>query len=388
LKKRLILIIFLILLLGVGALVYWGQHRKRTAELYYSGSIEATEANLAFQVSGRVKEVLVDEGQAVSAGQVLAVLQQDEFVARLDQARANQAQAGETFKQSQTLLELNRKVLPAEVERAEAAVRVWQAQLAELEAGYRSQDVEQARLAMEESRAAMEEARKDKARIDQLFRRGVVAERDKDAADLKYQTTLKEYQRARQAYGQMQEGFRKESIETARARLAEAQAALKSARSNLKKIEAAEQDVAAARAQVESARAALGLAEIQLGYTELKAPFDGIVLSRNAEPGEVVSPGQEVLSISDLSSVDLKVFVDETEIGRVHPGQTVEVKIDTFPDKTYTGTVSFISPEGEFTPKIIQTRKERVKLVYLVKIRLANPNLELKTGMPADAWFR
>lgn len=387
-KKRLILIIFLILLLGVGALVYWGQHRKRTAELYYSGSIEATEANLAFQVSGRVKEVLVDEGQAVSAGQVLAVLQQDEFVARLDQARANQAQAGETFKQSQTLLELNRKVLPAEVERAEAAVRVWQAQLAELEAGYRSQDVEQARLAMEESRAAMEEARKDKARIDQLFRRGVVAERDKDAADLKYQTTLKEYQRARQAYGQMQEGFRKESIETARARLAEAQAALKSARSNLKKIEAAEQDVAAARAQVESARAALGLAEIQLGYTELKAPFDGIVLSRNAEPGEVVSPGQEVLSISDLSSVDLKVFVDETEIGRVHPGQTVEVKIDTFPDKTYTGTVSFISPEGEFTPKIIQTRKERVKLVYLVKIRLANPNLELKTGMPADAWFR
>lgn len=387
-KKRLILIIFLILLLGVGALVYWGQHRKRTAELYYSGSIEATEANLAFQVSGRVKEVLVDEGQAVSAGQVLAVLQQAEFVARLDQARANQAQAGETFKQSQTLLELNRKVLPAEVERAEAAVRVWQAQLAELEAGYRSQDVEQARLAMEESRAAMEEARKDKARIDQLFRRGVVAERDKDAADLKYQTTLKEYQRARQAYGQMQEGFRKESIETARARLAEAQAALKSARSNLKKIEAAEQDVAAARAQVESARAALGLAEIQLGYTELKAPFDGIVLSRNAEPGEVVSPGQEVLSISDLSSVDLKVFVDETEIGRVHPGQTVEVKIDTFPDKTYTGTVSFISPEGEFTPKIIQTRKERVKLVYLVKIRLANPNLELKTGMPADAWFR
>ncbi len=387
-KKRLILIIFLILLLGVGALVYWGQHRKRTAELYYSGSIEATEANLAFQVSGRVKEVLVDEGQAVSAGQVLAVLQQAEFVARLDQARANQAQAGETFKQSQTLLELNRKALPAEVERAEAAVRVWQAQLAELEAGYRSQDVEQARLAMEESRAAMEEARKDKARIDQLFRRGVVAERDKDAADLKYQTTLKEYQRARQAYGQMQEGFRKESIETARARLAEAQAALKSARSNLKKIEAAEQDVAAARAQVESARAALGLAEIQLGYTELKAPFDGIVLSRNAEPGEVVSPGQEVLSISDLSSVDLKVFVDETEIGRVHPGQTVEVKIDTFPDKTYTGTVSFISPEGEFTPKIIQTRKERVKLVYLVKIRLANPNLELKTGMPADAWFR
>jgi HlyD family secretion protein len=102
----------------------------------------------------------------------------------------------------------------------------------------------------------------------------------------------------------------------------------------------------------------------------------------------VVSIGQEVISISDLSEVDLKVFVDETEIGRIRPAQPVDVKIDTFPDKTYPGIVSFISPEGEFTPKIIQTHKERVKLVYLVKIKIPNPDFELKTGMPADAWFR
>ena len=123
-------------------------------------------------------------------------------------------------------------------------------------------------------------------------------------------------------------------------------------------------------------------------YTELRASSKGILVSRNVEPGEVVTPGQEVLSLSDLSQVDLKVFVDETEIGKVRPGQEVDVKIDTFPSKTYTGHVSFISPEGEFTPKIIQTHKERVKLVYLVKITIPNPNFELKTGMPADAWFR
>ena len=96
----------------------------------------------------------------------------------------------------------------------------------------------------------------------------------------------------------------------------------------------------------------------------------------------------EVLSLADLSTVDLKVFVDETEIGKVKPGQPVEVKTDTFPTKVYEGHVSFIPPEGEFTPKIIQTRKERVKLVYLVKIAIPNPDLELKSGMPADAWFR
>jgi HlyD family secretion protein len=146
--------------------------------------------------------------------------------------------------------------------------------------------------------------------------------------------------------------------------------------------------VQAARAQVAAARAALDVAEIQLSHTELKAPYAGIVLSRNVEPGEVVAPNQEVLSIADLSTVDLKVFVGETEIGRIAPGQPVEVKIDTFPDKIYAGRVAYISPQAEFTPKIIQTHKERVKLVYLVKVSVPNPSFELKSGMPADAWFR
>jgi HlyD family secretion protein len=94
------------------------------------------------------------------------------------------------------------------------------------------------------------------------------------------------------------------------------------------------------------------------------------------------------MTLSDLSTVDLKIFVDETEIGKVKPGQNVDVKVDTFPNKIFNGKVSFISPEGEFTPKIIQTRKERVKLVYLVKVSVPNPDFELKSGMPADAWLR
>lgn len=102
----------------------------------------------------------------------------------------------------------------------------------------------------------------------------------------------------------------------------------------------------------------------------------------------MVSPSREVLSLADLSRVDLKSFVDETEIGKVKPGQAVDVKIDTFPDRVFKGTVAFISQEREFTPKIIQTQKERVKLVYLVKVSIPNPGFALKTGMPADAWLR
>jgi HlyD family secretion protein len=127
---------------------------------------------------------------------------------------------------------------------------------------------------------------------------------------------------------------------------------------------------------------------VQLDHAELKAPYAGTLLSRGVEPGEVVAPNQEVLSIADLSTVDLKVFVEETGIGRVRPGQEVAVRIDTFPDKRYAGRVAYVSPQAEFTPKIIQTQKERVKLVFLVKIHVPNPDRELKPGMPADVWFR
>lgn len=387
-KKRLILIAFLALLLGVGGLVYWGQRKENLAALFYSGTIEATESNLAFQVSGRVSDVFFDEGQAVEKKQLLAVIDQEEFVARRNQAQSDLMRSEENLKRLETLLEIQRRVLPTEVERAEASVQALQSQLAELEAGYRVQEVEQARYAYEQARFALKEARRDKARFDVLFEKKIIAQKDKDAVDLKYETALKQYERARQAYDLYKEGYRKEMIETARSKLAEGRAALKQARENLKKIDVTAREVEAAKAQVLSSKAGLELAKIQLQHTELRAPFQGIILSRNVEPGEVVSPGQEVFSLADLSEVDLKVFVPETEIGMVKPGQAVEVKIDTFPGKTYSGNVSFISPQGEFTPKIIQTHKERVKLVYLVKIKIPNPNLELKPGMPADAWLK
>jgi HlyD family secretion protein len=387
-NKRLVLGLFIVLLLGVGGLVYWGQYSRRSTELYYSGTIEAIPSNLAFQVSGRVQEVLTDEGRAVAKGQVLAVLDRLEFAALRDQAQANLHRAEQNLRQLETGLDVNRKVLPAEVERAEAAVQALKAQLTQQETGNRSQDIARARLTAEATLVSLDNARKDKARYDELFAKGVVAEKTRDGADLGFQTALKEHERAVQAYLLSKEGFRREEIDTARSRLAEGEAALRLTQSNLQKIQATEQEVEAARAQVASANAALSVAEIQLSRTELHAPFAGIVLSRSVEPGEVVSPSQEVLSMADLSRVDLKVFVGETEIGKIKPGRPVDVKTDTYPDKTYTGHVAFISPQAEFTPKIIQTHKERVKLVYLVKVSIPNSDLELKSGMPADAWFR
>ncbi len=269
-KKKIIIIVFIIFFVGVASFVYFGQKNNQQKELFYSGTIETTQAKLSFQVPGRVAQVNIQEGQPVTKDQIIAELDRAEFSSRYDQARANAKSVQDTFK----------------------------------------------------------DAEKNYKRFEELFSKGVVTEKERDSVKLVY--------------------------ELAKSRLAESESVLK-------------------------------LVSIQLGYTRLKSPMDGIVTSRNIEPGETVNAGREVITVSDLSRVDLKIFVDETAIGKVKPNQKVDVKVDTFPGKSYAGHVSFISPEGEFTPKIIQTKKERVKLVYLVKVSIANPSFELKSGMPADA---
>ena len=335
-KRRIIIIGFVTLLIGVGSLVYFGQWQSQRGEYYYSGTIEATQSNLAFQASGRVVTIAVREGQAVTKDQLLAELDPSELQSRKDQAEANLDRSIKTQDQMATLLSIYKTTLPADVERAEAIVA--------------------------SARDVMNDARKNYQRYEQLFKQGVVTEKERDAVKLNY--------------------------DTAKSRLDDGEAALRQAKSNLKKVEATQKELEAAISQVKQSKAALDQTGIQLNYARLLAPYNGIITSRNVEPGEVVTPGREVLSMADLSTVDLKIFVDETEIGKVKPGQDVDVKIDTFSNKVYKGKVTFISPEGEFTPKIIQTKKERVKLVYLVKVSIPNPDLELKTGMPADAWLR
>ena len=311
-----------------------------------------------------------------------------EFRTRHEQAKANLERSVKNREQAETMLRVYEKTLPAEVGRAEAGVGVLRSQLDELRAGTRPQDIERANQAMQSAASVMEDAKRNMARYEALFKKGIISEKEWDAARLRYDMALREYERGREMHDLAREGSRAETIRTAEARVAEGVALLKQARSNLIRIEAARKDVEAALTLVAAARAALDQMEIQLAYTQLKAPQDGIITSRSIEPGEVVTPGREVMTLSSLAMVDLKIFVAETEIGKVKPGQKAEVRVDTFPDKTFAGTVTFISPEGEFTPKIIQTRKERVKLVYLVKVSISNPSYELKSGMPADARLR
>jgi HlyD family secretion protein len=335
-KKRILIIIFIGMLIGVSALVYFAQQRSKNGSMYYSGTIEAIQSNLAFQASGHVTTIQAEEGKAVKKGQVLAELDSAEYQARLDQAKAGLDKAVLAKEQLEQLLIIFTSTLPDDVKRAEANVSM--------------------------ARNTMLDARKNNDRFEQLFKKGVISEKEQDTIKLGFENAL--------------------------SKVNESEAIYQQSRSNLKKIDTTKKDIESAQSQIDLAKATLEMARIQLGYTKLLAPYDGIITSRNVEPGEVVSPGREVLTMSDLSRVDLKIFVDETEIAKVRPGRKVEVKVDTFKDKVYSGLVSYVSPEAEFTPKIIQTKKERVKLVYLVKVSLSNPAFELKTGMPADAYLK
>lgn len=332
-SKKIIVVAFVLFLIGAGAFVYFGRESGPSDELIFSGTIETTEAHLSFQAPGRITAVYAKEGQDVVKDALLAELDPSEYLTRCDQAGANLERARKAKTQAETVRATYAKTLPAEVLRAEAGVRSAEAVLADAQKNYR--------------------------RYEDLFQQEVVTEKERDAMKLQY--------------------------DVARSRLAEAESLLRLAEGNLTKIDVARQEIETAASQVAVARAALQQAEVQLSYTRLTSAMNGVVTSRNIEPGETVNAGREVLTVADLSRVDLKIYVPETLIGKVRPGQTAHVKVDSFPEKTFAGVVSFVSPEGEFTPKIIQTRKERVKLVYLVKVAIDNPARELKAGMPADA---
>jgi len=146
----------------------------------------------------------------------------------------------------------------------------------------------------------------------------------------------------------------------------------------------AERNIDLAKANLHDAQQALDLATIVLGYTSLYAPFNGVILVRQAELGEIAQPGSPVITLADLDHIWLRAYINETDIARVHFGAKVKVTTDTFPGKVYDGRISFISESAEFTPKTVETHAERVTLVYRIKIDIDNPTHELVPGMPAD----
>jgi HlyD family secretion protein len=319
-------VIPLLLLLAIGgAVVYFHPQwfRKPTAEnmLKLSGNIEAHESLVSFKVTGRIVDLPVDEGMTMKAGDLLARLDDDDY---RQQVAVDNATVHQRTRQLTLAL-----------------------------AGSRPQDIEAAKLAMLDAQADLDQKKKDYARYQALYEKDEIPGQTRDQAATNVTRARDTYERTQQMYNELVEGTRKEEL-------------------------------AVDRANVHQADQVVDMSHIRLTYTVLRAPFSGVVLVRQAELGEVVSPGTPIVTLGDLDHLWVRVYVPETDLGKVHWGQTVDVHTDSFPDKTYPGRISFISSEAEFTPKSVQTQKERVTLVYRVKVDLENPQHELKPGMPAD----
>jgi HlyD family secretion protein len=290
-------------------------------ELLLSGNVEVTEAHVGFKLPGRIVELFVDEGYRVRAGDKLARLDSDELGKLAAQQKAAVGEASD--------------------------------RLTELRTGSRSQEIEGARANLAAAAADLEKAGKDFSRAERLFGKDAISASQFDSYKSAYEAGIARQKAAAENLSLVREGPRREVVSAAAQRMLQA-------------------------------RASFGASESRLQDTLLSAPFDGIILRKNVEKGEIVGQGTPVFSIGDLERPWIKVYVKEDRLGLVKLGQKAEVTVDTFPGRKYQGTVTFISSEAEFTPKNIQTQEERVKLVFAVKVSVINQNGELKPGMPAD----
>jgi len=398
-----------------------------------SGTIEVDEVAITSELGGRIVEILADEGDIVQAGEPIVRLDDTLLQAHLEEAQAavESARAG--------LARVQAGVQPGKIRQAEAnlaqaiaardaAYQAWQDLQAVRDNPQELDDkIDQARtqLAQAESQVRQAEANveaskmlRDSARhtANQLSAIGVPSITMPPSSDLPmsievspdaYKTDA-EYQ-LWQAWVQLnmattaRDGARQylndllamranpqdmdAQVDEAKAQYDSAQAAVGVAQAQLAALKAgpSEEQVAVARAQVEQAEAALATLEVQLDKTVIYVPLDGTVVERVAHVGELATPGATLLTVANLDEVTLTVYVPEKDLGRVQLGQAVDVTVDAYPGRTFRGQVIHIATEAEFTPKNVQTKEERVNMVFAVKVRIPNPDHALNPGIPADA---
>lgn len=317
LRKSLISLCILSLLL-----MFYNCNNENENYIEESGTIEATEVTLSSQVTGKVIKILKDEGDKISSGDTILIIDQESLLLQLKQAIANRDIA--------------------------------KAQYDLLLKGARKEDIKQAEESLKQAEANFILAKNDKDRMESLYQTNSINKRQYEESITRYEIALAQLNSAKELYNKIKNYARPEEI-------------------------------AQAKANYERAAASVEMIEKNIRDCYVISPINGFIVKKFVEVGENVSIMSSLVKISDLSEVKLSIYISETDLGKVKLGQKAEIRVDSFKDKVFKGTVIYISPEAEFTPKNIQTKEERTKLVFEVKIKIQNPNFELKAGMPADA---
>jgi membrane fusion protein YbhG len=287
-----------------------------------SGTIEATNAVVSSKVTGQIIEIKHDEGSQVNEGDTVMIIDHENLEIQLQQAIAGENAAD--------------------------------AQLKLLKEGARSEDIQQAQNTLQQAKINMDLAEQDFNRMKELYSSKTITKKQFDDAQARYELTRAQFN---------------------------------SAQENLKKMKnfARPEEIKQAQANLNRQLAAVNLFKKNISDSYVVSPLTGFIVQKYVEKGETVSMLSSLFKVSELRTVKLVIYISEENLGKVKLGQKADVSSDTYKDKVYNGFIIYISPEAEFTPKNIQTKDERTKLVYAVKIEIKNPDFELKPGMPADA---
>jgi len=404
-RKKIRLLAVMVLIVVIGAGLWWSFGRSSSdlpGAILASGFIEARDVSIAAETGGRIAEISADEGDHIAAGTTLIRLDDSLLMAQKRQAEAN--------------VNLARAYLEQAVIVRDGAEKAWENAL----------DVQSNPLELE-TRIIAAQGELEMAELNLLREKEIENDLGVPLAEIRFDTaekvlenleTLKSldwfsiYTMRKEIYpaegeldmAELSLAYQKEleklwSVPAAEFRVATAQKALQNLlaiRDNPQELNTAVDNAhnayqasavaaEAAELQVEQAEASLNVINVQIDKLTVASPVSGVVASRHAEAGEIAQPGLPILSITELDEVTLTAYIPERAIGLVKLGQEVQVSVDSYPDEYFSGTIVYISPNALFTPKNIQLKDEREKMVFAVKISLANLEQKLKPGMPADA---
>jgi HlyD family secretion protein len=309
--------------LVAGALCWRAYPSRTRTVLTLYGNVDLRQVDLPFYGEQRIAAVLVQEGERVHRGDVLA---------RLDTSR-----------------------LMPEVMQAEANVAAQRAVVERMHNGNRPEEIAEAQANLADADADAVKSRRVYQRMQVLLAKNIVSKQDFDSAQAASQEADAKVDQDRKALQLEQKGPRKEDIDQA-------------------------------EAQLQANQAQLALLKQQLADAQLVAPLDGVVRSRLMEPGEMASPDKPVFSIAITDPKWIRTYVSETELGRIFPGMSASIAVDSFPNTRFAGWIGFISPVAEFTPKTVETPELRTSLVYEVRVFVKDPGDGLRLGMPATVY--
>jgi HlyD family secretion protein len=356
-RKRILIVLAIAAVLTATAL-YAGWFHRDTA-LQGSGTVEARNIRVGSKVGGRIDKVLVREGDSVQPGQVLITFDEKELQAALEQSRANAEKAKRGFR-------------PEEIAEARAAAAQARADYEMKKNGYRQEDIAAAKSELDRAKADEVRTHLDFDRYEALAKKDLVSKQQRDTAEANWKVAVAQQQNLQHKLDEWQRGYRPEEIASAEARYHQTQA-------TLEKFERGNR-----REDIELAKAAYDYDQARYRERQVIAPSAAIVEVLDVRPGDLIAPNTPVATLLEKDQIYVRIYIPETEYGRLKLGQKAEVRVDSFPKTVFEGVLEQINQQAEFLPRNVQTREERVHQVFGVKIRINDPAGRVLAGMAAD----